>query len=71
MSKDKQDEVGLTEMAAIMGCSRGTAYVRARSGEIPGARLVAGRLWVAPRRAVVRYREDELRRNAPGVLAAS
>lgn len=54
----EMDEVALSEIATLLGCCRLTAYIRVRAGEIPGSRLVAGKLWVAPRSSVLRYRDQ-------------
>lgn len=56
--QDVTDEIALSEIATLLGCCRLTAYIRVRSGEIPGSRLVAGKLWVAPRSEVIRYKEQ-------------
>jgi hypothetical protein len=55
--RKRDDEVGLTEIASLLGRCRQTAYLKIRTGEIDGGRLVAGRLWVAPRQSVLRYLE--------------
>jgi hypothetical protein len=49
----KSDKVGIAESARLLGVSRSTAYLMCRAGEIPGAELVAGVVWLAPRRAVM------------------
>lgn len=54
---ENTEDLGITEVAELLGCCRMTAYIRIRAGEIPGSRLIAGRLWVAPREQVLRYKE--------------
>lgn len=48
-----KSEIPLTEIAQILGCCKTSAWTWAQSGKIKGARLVAGRLWVAPRSSVL------------------
>lgn len=61
------DEIGLTEIAEILGCCRQTAYLRVRTGDIAGGRMVGGHMWVAPRAAVLAFK----RRSKSGRAAST
>lgn len=45
-----EDLIGVTEAAAILGCSVWTVHRRIRSGELDGRKIVGG--WVVARRDV-------------------
>jgi predicted DNA-binding transcriptional regulator AlpA len=62
MKKKRIDpEVGMPEIAAICGVSRQMAWRWVLTGEIPGGRLVAGRVWVAPRSKVLAHARKRAR----------
>lgn len=67
---NKKDAVGLTAIAKILGVSRASAYIYARAGDIEGAEFVAGRLWVAPRGSVERFKVEREQRSAQPLVAA-
>lgn len=69
MSK-QQDEVGLTEIAKILECSRASAYIYVKSHDIEGSRFVANRLWTAPRSAVERFKLERARNIVQPLAAA-
>lgn len=67
---ERTSEVGLTEIATILNCSRQSAWVYARCGDIKGSRFVANRLWVAPRSAVERFKQEREQASVQPPIAA-
>src|SRR4051812_33230134 len=70
-AKRKDEEIPVSEIAMIAGVHRQTAYWACRSGEIKGARLISGKVWVAPRGEALKYKQRRKKLQAERrVLAA-
>jgi helix-turn-helix protein len=53
--ENQNDEVGLSEIAELLGVCRQSAWLLAKTGEIPGCRKAGGLFWIAPRKNVLAY----------------